>query len=360
MLTTLIVVLIFSILIIVHEFGHFIAAKKAGVRVEKFSLGFGPQLFKKKNQDTEYSVSAIPLGGYVKLSGDNLEEFKGENYEYFSKPVSRRFWIVFSGPLLNYLLGFIVFWAIFFMGYPTLTNKVGGLLDGFGAKDAGIEVGDQIIAIDGKKVENWEELQKIIYSQKDTLKADLSVLRQGKEYTIAVELKQKEIEGQLGQKENVGLLGITPEEEFIIVKHGFTESFFLSINKTLDLTSMTYKALWRMLSGKLSMRDSVTGPLGIFYITSKVARMGLIAVLHLVAILNISLAIFNLLPLPILDGGHILFLIVEKARGKTLSIKVERIINQIGLTLIVGFALFVTYNDFLNLFGEKITKLFAK
>src|SRR4030042_1455801 len=150
MITFLIFIFILSILIIVNEFGHFIAAKSAGVRVEKFSLGFGPQLLKKKRDNTEYSLSAIPLGGYVKLAGDNLEEYKGKSFEYLAKTPGERFRIIFFGPLLNYILGFLCLWLIFFVGYPTLTTKVGGLIDGFGAKVAGLEVGDKIIAVDGK------------------------------------------------------------------------------------------------------------------------------------------------------------------------------------------------------------------
>jgi len=125
----------------VHEFGHFIAARINGVRVESFSLGFGPQIFKKKKNDTEYRISLIPLGGYVKMAGDNQLECKGKSDEYFAKSVGKRFQIIFLGPLLNYVLGFLFFWCILFVGYPSLTNKVGGLIDGYGAKEAGLVVG---------------------------------------------------------------------------------------------------------------------------------------------------------------------------------------------------------------------------
>ncbi len=357
MFTFIIFILILSTLIIVHELGHFMAAKRKGVRVERFSLGFGPQLLKEKKGDTEYSVSAIPLGGFVKFAGDNLEEYKGRSYEYFSKSPGERFQIIFFGPLLNYILGFLCFWIIFFVGYPTLTTKVGGLLDGFGAKDAGLQVGDKIIAIDGQKVAFWEELQNIIQAERQSTEVKLSVLRDNKEFTVAARIKEKNIEDSLGQKRKIGLLGITPFDEVVKVRHGFLESFLLGINKTWNLTVMTYKSLWRMLTGRLSIRESVTGPLGIFDITAKAASLGMIAVLHLVAVLSISLAIFNLLPLPVLDGGHILFLAIEKIRGKTLSIKTERIIAQIGVTLIVSLAVFITYNDIVRLFGAKIAGL---
>ena len=159
MLNMLVFIFVLSVLIFVHELGHFIFAKRMGVRVERFSLGFGALLWKRKVGDTEYCIGSIPLGGYVKMSGDSLEECKGKPYEYYSKSPGKRFQIIFFGPLFNYALGFLVFWFIFFTGYPSLTTKIGGLLDGFGAQKAGLEAGDRIIAINGKKIVFWEEMQ---------------------------------------------------------------------------------------------------------------------------------------------------------------------------------------------------------
>jgi len=358
MISIIVFLFILGLLIIVHEFGHFLIAKRLKVKVEKFSLGFGPQIMSKKMSDTQYCVNAIPLGGYVKLAGDNPQEYRGNSDEYLSRPPKQRAAIVFFGPLLNYVLGFLCFWLIFFLGYPTLTTKVGGLIDGLGAKDAGVQIGDKIVALDGKRVDFWEEMQNIIQAKKTGTTVNLSILRDNKEYRIGVKIKERELDTPLGQKRSVGLIGITPYDEIVIVKHGFLQSFILGIDKTLELTVMTYKAIWRMLTGKLALRESVTGPLGIFYITSKAASLGIIAVLHLIAALSVSLAIFNLLPLPILDGGHILFLAIEKVRGKAFSIKTERIITQIGLSLIVSLAIIVTYNDLIRFFGDKISKWF--
>ncbi len=357
MLTLLLFLFILSLLIVVHEFGHFIMARKMGVKVEKFSLGFGTQLFRKKTKETEYIVSAVPLGGYVKLAGDNLEEYKGHSYEYYAKPPGKRFWIIFFGPLLNYVLGFLCFWIIFVVGYPALTARVGGLIDGFGAKDAGIEVGDRILSVDGKKVELWEDLQFIIQEKKPGSLVQISVLRDDKEYDFPVKLLEKQMDDPLGEKRKVGLLGITPYEEFVTSRHGAGESFMLAARKTWALTELTGKAIWRMLMLKLSIREA-TGPLGIFFITSKVAQQGMIAVLNLIGLISLSLAIFNLLPLPALDGGHILLLAIEKIRGRMLSVKAERVITQVGFTFIITLAIIVTYNDFLRFFGDKLSKGF--
>ena len=360
MIAILIFIVILSLLIIVHEFGHFMAARIAGVRVEEFSLGFGPQLFVRKIGETKYSLSLIPLGGYVKMAGDTLGDCKGGRDEYFSKSPGRRFLIIFCGPLLNYILGFLFFWVILFTGYPTLTTKVGGLIDGYGAQAAGLQVEDKIIAINGVKVNFWEDLQSQIQKNKSQDSIELWLVRKGQELKFNVALKSKVLDNQLGEKKALGIIGITPFDEVVEVRHGFMESAYLGLNKTIDLTVMTYKGIWRLASGKMSMRDSMTGPLGIFFITSKAAKLGVFALMHLVAVLSVSLAVFNLLPLPILDGGHIFLLGLEKLRKKTLGIKTEQIINNIGMSLMIVLALFVTYNDILRLYGDKISKLVGR
>lgn len=358
MISLIVFLMVLGVLVMVHETGHFLMAKKLGVRAEKFALGFGPVLFKKQGKDTEYSIRALPLGGYVKLAGDSLEECKGNKYEYFAQAPGRRFWIIICGPLLNYILGFLFFWFIFCTGYPALTSKVGGLVEGLGAEAAGLKPGDRIVAVDQKQVALWEDLQEIVHSKKESDTVVLSIIRDGRQEEREVRIKETTTNDLLGQKRSVGLLGITAGQETVTMRHGPLASFGLALDKTWGLTTLTFKALFGMLTGKLSMKESVTGPLGIYYITSKAASMGIVALLHLVAVLSVSLAVFNILPFPVLDGGHILFLAVEKIRGKALSVKTERLIMQIGLSAIVTFALFVTYNDVVRLFGDKLSKIF--
>lgn len=360
MITVILSIIIIGILVVVHEYGHFFCARRLGVRVEKFSLGFGPELFKIKKKDTEYSIAAIPLGGFVKMAGDNFAEYRCAPDEFLSQSPGRRFWIVACGPILNYLLGFLFFSIVSLLGYPSLTTKVGGLIEGFGAKAAGVQIGDKITAIDGQKITYWEELQKIIYSKRANDKVTLSVLRGDKEEKIGVLLQEKQVNDELGQKRRIGLLGVTPSEETITVKRTFFASFIFGAEQTWDLTQITLRALWFLLSGKLSVRDSVTGPVGIVLVIGQMASLGFTALLHLVAALSVSLAIFNFLPLPILDGGHIVLLAIEKIRKKSIGPKAEEIITRVGFALIVFIALFVTYNDIVRFFGDKIAKFFAK
>jgi regulator of sigma E protease len=352
MLSLLIFLFILGLMVIVHEWGHFCAARRLGIRVEKFSLGFGPALLRRKKRGTEYSVNAVPLGGYVKLAGDSLEEYKGGKDEYLAQAPGRRFWVIILGPALNYLLGFLVFWIIYFSGYPMFTTKIGAVAEGFGAKQAGLAAGDRVIALDGERVAYWQDLQKIV-QQKKGERVRVVFLRNNQEQQLDVPLKQQELADTLGQKRSVALLGISPSEEIIEVRYGPGRSFVLGLEKTWEITTITYKALLRMLTGRLSVRESVTGPLGIYLITAKAAQAGISVLLQLIAVLSISLCIFNLLPLPILDGGHIVLLAIEKVRGKYLSLRAEQLLTRIGMTVIITLAILVTYNDLARLWLKK-------
>jgi len=356
----LIFLIVLSVLIIIHEFGHFVMAKKSGVKIERFSLGFGRKIFGFRSAETEYTVRLIPMGGYVKLAGDNEEEFTGAPYEFLSKSVFTRAKVIFMGPFLNYILALFVFWAIFLMGYPTLTSKVGGLLEGFPAASAGIQKGDTIVAIDGVPVTNWEQMQRLIRNRGLDY-VTLSIQRGERIIDKKVTLRKESLKDLVGREHQVKLIGILPSEEIIYVRHGVFQSFNLAVQRLFTLTALTYQALWRIITGALSVRDSITGPLGIFYITSRAASTGIIALLHVVAVLSMSLAIFNLLPLPILDGGHIALLFVEKLKGSRISARANRIINDIGLSIIIAIAILVFINDIIKFqILEKIAEFFNK
>lgn len=345
MVSALVFVLILGVLIIVHELGHLIAAKRIGVRVEDFSVGFGPTLFKWKRNHTAYSIKAIPLGGYVKLAGDNLEDYKGNNYEFYTKSPGERFWIIFSGSLVNYLLGFVLFWVVFAVGYPG--PYIAEVSEGLGAEEAGLRTGDKILAAEGEKIYYWEQLQNIVAGKDPQDKVNISFIRDNKEHNVDVLIKEKEFEGIDGSKVKLPLIGITAR-----IHHSPLEVISLGINKVLGITNFTYKALFSIAAGRRSLRE-LSGPVGVFYVTSAVVPLGAARVLDLVGLITVSLAIFNLLPLPILDGGHILFLLLEKIRNRKLSVKFNRIITQIGLTIIILLAVFVTYNDILKFYVNR-------
>jgi regulator of sigma E protease len=348
-----------SVLILVHELGHFILAKKHGVRIERFALGFGPKLFSIKRKYTEYSICLIPLGGYVKMAGDEPQEkHSGAEWEYLSKGVFQRISIVFAGPFLNYILAFFIFALVFIIGNPLITSRVGDVLGEFPAKTAGLLKNDKIIIADGKTVKYWEELTEIIH-HKTTGPLSLTVERQGRRLDFVIIPQVKEIKNIFGQKQKIGLIGIRPTEETVVVKENIARAIYLSGQKLFYITVITYKALWLMATGAMSFKDSVTGPVGIFYITSEAAKTGFIYLLQIVAVLSASLAIFNLLPIPVLDGGHILFLIIEKLRKKPLSPKTQEQITRFGIAALITLTVFAFYSDF-SRFGwiDKVSKFF--
>lgn len=361
MLSLVYFILVLSVLVFIHEFGHFIAAKRVGVSVEKFSIGFGRKLFSVKKGGTEYMLSAIPLGGYVKMAGDEPGEArKNEKHEFLSQSVGNRFQIIFAGPLFNYILAIVIFSFIFMFGSPTLTTEVGDLLKDYPAQAAGVMKGDKVISVDGKDIKYWEDMTAIIHKHsKDPIK--LSILRSGKMMEINITPIVRETKDIFGKKMSIALVGIAPSQKIETVKYGFFQAWGMGFRKVIDLTVLTYRALWAIFTGQMSVKESMTGPIGIFVITGQAAKMGLIYLCHLMAILSASLAIFNLLPLPVLDGGHIIFLGIEKLRGKPLSYKTQDKIANIGVTLLILLTIFIFYNDIIKFqIVEKVVHIFKK
>ena len=347
MFSVLIFIIILSVMILVHEFGHFYQAIRLGIRVEKFSLGFGPKIFGFKKGLTEYLLCLVPFGGYVKLAGDSREELKGQRHEFLSRAPLDRVKVIFAGPALNYLLAFFCFWLVNILGYPNITAKVGLVMPDYPAKEAGVVNGDIVTAIDGKKVNYWPELQNIIYQSRKA-SVELDVLRNGQSLKLTVALRQKVVKNILGVQQKINLMGIQSAGEAVLVRHNPFEGFVLAGSSLWNLTVLTLNALGRMFTGALSLKESVTGPLGMFYVTSEAVKIGVSAVLHLMAVLSASLAIFNLLPFPVLDGGHLFFLGLEKLRGRQLSPKTEDRITRAGLGLIITLAVFVFLNDWVK------------
>jgi regulator of sigma E protease len=347
--------------VLIHEFGHFIVAKRIGVRVEKFSLGFGPKVVSVKKGDTEYMISAIPLGGYVKMAGDEPgETLTGDGGEFLSRKISDRFKIIFAGPLLNYILAFLIFSVIFMFGSPTLTTEVGSLLNDYPAAKSGIMAGDKVLKVDGKDVKYWENMTALIHNHLDG-PIKIEIERKNKIIDFEIQPVVREMKDIFGKTSKVALLGIAPSQKIENVRYGFFQSFGMGFKKLIDLTTITYKALWSIATGRLSVKESMTGPIGIFIITGKAAEMGFIYLVHLMGLLSASLAIFNLLPLPVLDGGHILLLFIEKLRGKPLSMRSQEIISNIGVAFLILLTVFIFYSDIMK-FGvfKSASKFFHK
>jgi regulator of sigma E protease len=358
MVGPLIAVLILGFLVLVHEAGHFLVARLSGVRILRFSLGFGPKIASWRRGETEYCVSWIPLGGYVKMAGEQREEQTHNPWEYLSKSVGTRARIVFAGPLVNYATAVVSLWVVFILGYPELLPVVGHVAKEMPAKAAGLQTEDRIRAIDGQPVRTWEEMTTLIHEAPDRM-LTFRIERGGDILEVAMTPQPKVITDPFGRTKRVGLIGISPSGAFQTTRVGPLEAMSRTIRQQNEWVAQTLFALWAMVSGKISMRDSVTGPIGILYLTSEAARMGLSPLLYLVSLFSLSLALFNLFPLPILDGGHLLFLAIEKLRGFPVSNAVQERATQVSFILLMTLVLVICIND-VNRFGllDKVLEWF--
>ncbi len=335
---------VLSLLVVVHEWGHFIVARLVGVRVEKFSIGFGPVVFGKKIGETEYCFSLLPLGGFVKLAGESPEDATGAAWEFNSKSLWQKFAVVFAGPLMNAVLAFLLFWVIFMVGQPTMTTKIGKILPDSAAKSAGILEGDRITAVDGQKVTLWEELLTRLHDNPPAVMM-LTVDREGKPLEIKVSPKIQEAHTIFGKTVRVGFLGISPSSEMIHVKSGFFGAMKLAAQRLWFMTATIFMSMGLMITGAMPFKESMTGPIGIFFMTQKAAQMGIVYLLYFMGSLSVSLFVLNLLPIPVLDGGHVLFIVIEKLKGSPLKDSVKEKMTQVGMTALLILMAFVMLQD---------------
>lgn len=345
-------VLVLGALIFVHELGHFLVAKRAGVTVLKFSLGFGPKLIGFKRGETEYLLSAIPLGGYVKMLGeDPMEEVADPAGSFSGKSVGWRSLIVLAGPGSNLLLAITIFWVIFTIGAPTLATKVGEVMQDFPAHEAGVLVGDRIKAIDGQPIEKWEELATQIHKSPGQ-SVRLTIERAGDQFDLVVAPKASRQKNLFGEEQEIGLLGIAPAEEFLIERTNPATAFARAVYKTYDLSRLILLTFVKLIQGVVPAK-TIGGPLLVAQMAGQQARQGVLNLMFFTALLSINLAILNLLPIPILDGGHLFFSLIEAVRGKPVSLKKREMAQQVGMALLVAMMIFAFYNDIARLVGRQ-------
>ncbi len=356
-MTFLIFAFVLGLLIIVHEAGHFFMARRLGVRVEEFAFGFGPKLFGWKKGDTDFRVCAIPLGGYVKMLGDEKSQCQGARDEYFSQPPGHRALIILMGPVVNYLLAYLCFVVVFWIGAIDLDAsakavpaRVDKVMAGSPAMQAGVLSGDVVAAIDGKNVANWAEMQEVVMASRGRT-LGISVSRSGHEVKLAVTPRFETTKDIFGKEHQVSRIGIQPKQfdkgdNLVVRRYGFFEAFVKGGEELVAITVKTYLSLWEIVTGQRSAREGMTGLIGIFFIVQFAAGVGFSFLLHIVGVISASLALFNVLPLIPLDGGHLALLGLEKARGRGLSARTEDVVSKAGFGLIIALALFVFYLDF--------------
>jgi regulator of sigma E protease len=347
-------ILLFGFLIFIHELGHFIFAKISGVKVLKFSLGFGPKVIGKKVGDTEYLLSAVPLGGYVKMLGEEAgEELKEEDkkWAYNYQPVGKRIGIVFAGPIFNLLTAVVIFFFVFMIGIPTLLPVAGEIMPDTPAVRANLLKGDRIVEIDGKPIRHWGEMTDIIYGSANKA-LNLKVQRGSEIIDISITPESKKVKDIFGEEKEIGLIGVKPSGETIKIKENVYNSVENAFMKTWEISALTIVAIIKLIQSIIPA-DTIGGPILIFQLAEKQATAGALNFFTFAAVISINLAILNLLPIPILDGGHLLFLSIEAIRKKPLSERAIMIAQRIGLAVIITLIVFAMYNDIFRLISGK-------
>ena len=343
--TGLLFIIVLGVLIFVHEFGHFIFAKKSGVRVERFSLGFGPPLWRRQWNETEYRISVIPLGGYVKMYGENpTEEVADPTRSFLHQSVWTRIPIVAAGPMFNALFAIVLIAMIHLVGMPIEKSvQIGRILENSAAAQAGLQTDDIIVSLNNEPVERIHELKsKILASEGATFQ--LMVQRQGQELPLQLtpRLDPASQEWRIGVELRPG--------EITVSRSNPAQAIWQGTVWTWRITKLTFSGFGQILSRQIPVSESLAGPLGIAREIGRQADNGWRNVVFFTAGISVSLAILNLLPIPILDGGHLLFFAIEIIKGRPLSLRKREFAQQVGLVILACLMLFAFYNDLMNLF----------
>ncbi|MBN1493715.1 MAG: RIP metalloprotease RseP, partial [Candidatus Omnitrophica bacterium] len=345
-LSVLPTIFVLGILITIHELGHFICAKAAGVNVEKFSIGFGPEIVKVKRAGTVYALSLIPLGGFVKMAGETFDEREGvalKPDDFLAQKPMKRFWILFAGSFMNYVLAFVLLIFVFIAGAPTIGTTVGDVLKDSPAEQSGLKNDDKILSIDGVEVNEWTEMTDLIQNSDGQL-LDIKVRRAEDEVNIRLQPKKVETKDIFGDVHIVYQIGVASGSEIFYTRYPALQAFGEAWQALMRLTALTYKSIFRLITGRLSLKV-MSGPLGIIDMASKTAKQGMIPLFQLTAYIGVFLAVFNLLPIPALDGGHLFFLLLEVIWRKPVSFHVQERLTQVGFVLLMCLMAFVVYND---------------
>ena len=325
-MTIIYALLIICVLIFFHELGHFMAAKACGIKVNEFAIGMGPKVLKKQKGETLYSVRAFPLGGFCAMEGE--DEDSQDERAFNRKSVWKKAIIIVAGAAMNLIIAIILMIAVNYMnGVPTTT--ISQVEENSPAYTAGIQKGDKILSINDKKINSWDDVQAV-KNAVNTRELNIKVQRKDTELNIKTTLKEND---------RNKIIGIVPVSEKNIVK-----AIANGPSATWNMAKSMYSGLYSLITGKVSAKE-LSGPVGIVYLINKGISRGFATVLYLTSLISLNLAIINMLPLPALDGGRLLMVIIRRLTGKAISSKVEGVIHAVGLGLLLLLTIYVTWND---------------
>lgn len=366
-------VLVLSVVVFFHEYGHFIVGRWCGVKVDAFSIGFGPELWSRVDRlGTRWRIAAVPLGGYVKFHGDaNGASVPDPDavgamppaeraVTFAAQPVWKRSAIVFAGPFANFVLAVLIF-TMLFMGYgrTVLAPRVGAVTQGGAGQAAGFQAGDLVLTIDGEPIDAFSRMQEIVSASAE--KKLVFVVRRGNEdVTIPAVPAWREIKNAMG-KVRIGMLGLQASNAPTDVReerYGPIESVGLAVEETWMVVSRTGSYVAGLISGRESA-DQLSGPIGIAQMSGEMAKAapkaGIAPFLNLIAILSVSVGLLNLMPVPLLDGGHLVFFGIEAVRGRALNERAQEFAFRVGLAMVLSLMIFSTYNDIARLIQRLTT-----
>jgi regulator of sigma E protease len=352
LLTTIVsTIVVLGVLIFVHELGHFLVAKWSGVTVLKFSLGFGPRVFGIKRGDTEYLLSLIPLGGYVKMLGEDpdddvtQEQLEGS---FASQPVLKRMAIVLAGPLSNLSLAIVIFALVYaFSGIPMLTTEIGAVSGDSPAEQAGILTGDKVLTINGKTMDSWDELSTTIEEHGEN-PLSLRVQRGEEVMDVMVTPKVTEIKNLFGEPIKRPVIGVSASGKLSVREVNPLYAGYYSLLQTWNLSKLFFLTVVKLIERVVPLQ-TLGGPILIAQMAGQQASEGLLNLIYFTALISVNLAILNLLPIPVLDGGHLLFFIIEAILGRPVALKKIEIAQKVGMFLLLVLMVVVFYNDIMRL-----------
>jgi len=352
--TILATVAVLGVLIFVHEFGHFLVAKLLRVRVEVFSLGFPPKLISKQIGETDYRISVVPLGGYVKLLGENPhDEVPPEllPYSFLHRPLWQRTSIVLAGPAFNFFFAVLSLFLVFaFTGLPYMPTEIGRVVADSPAERAGLQAGDVIVAVDGTPVQRWEELASQIRSYEGQ-PLTFTVKRGDQQLKFRLAPEKKEGVNIFGQKVEAYQIGVASSERLATEEVGPFQAMQEGLFYSIRIAALTVQSIYKLIAREISM-DTLGGPIMIAQVAGKQAEMGLTNLIQFMAVLSVNLTLLNLLPIPVLDGGHLFFFFLEAVRGKPLAIKHREMAQALGMVLILTLMVLVFYQDIMRLLSQ--------
>ena len=355
---------VLSLVVFFHELGHFLVARWCGVRVLVFSIGFGPEIVGFNDRHgTRWKISAIPLGGFVKFFGDEnaasvpdrarlaVMDAGERAHSFMFQPVAKRAAIVVAGPLANFLLAIVIFAGVFMLyGKQTMSARVDSVQADSAAAEAGFKAGDLVVAINGRPIENFTEMQRIVGANAGEPLA-ITVDREGNQLVLKATPALKEVKDNFGNVQRVGILGISRSmapEDLKLHPVAPPQAVVLAVQETWSVIERTLGYIGGVIAGR-EAANQLGGPIRIAQMSGQVASFGFVPLIQLAAVLSVSIGLLNLFPIPLLDGGHLLFYLIEGVRGRPLSERAQEMGFRIGLAIVLMLMIFATFNDIVHL-----------